>query len=105
MKKKIAEWLRNAADKLTGEQTIDIAIAKEFEFVKNPSELSIRQEFNKEREWVRKCIIEGVRKASFEGIFRWKESSTETIGTTEARLRIISPIVVKKKQNKNENSH
>ena len=32
MKQKIAQWLRGVADWLTGEQTVDIAIAKEFDY-------------------------------------------------------------------------
>jgi len=109
VKKKIAEWLRKAADKLTGEQTIDIAIAKEIVFrniasnhfgnLKKEVENFNRNQVLKENEWVRSSIIEGVRKASFEGILRWEENITEKGATIGARLRIISPIIIKRKEN------
>lgn len=110
IKKTIAKWLRNVADKLTGEQTIDIAIAKEIQFKRFASEatkgtaindmieLSNRLDCDRERAWVHDCILAGVRKQSYNGILRWEEDITETGAVIGARIRIISPIVINKKK-------
>ena len=97
MKQNIANWLRDVADWLTGEQTVDIVIAKEFDYWFNTDdnstvvELSKRALIDRETEWVRESIIKGVRKASYEGAFRWWHEDRKTGAKITARLRIIKP--------------
>ena len=98
MKQTIANWLRDVADWLTGEQTVYISITREFEYPFNVEnnhgvvEEAKKAVFDKEREWVRESIIMGVRKASYDdGIFHWKERTNNTGGTITAYIRIIKP--------------
>ncbi len=97
MKQKVANWLRDVADWLTGEQTVDIATTKEFDYWFNTdNNLGVVEQakqtlIDRETEQVRESIIEGVRNASHEGAFRWDYEYRKPGAKITARLRIIKP--------------
>lgn len=101
MKQKIANWLRSVADKLTGEQTVDIAIAREFNYPIPPEKAhrlaagvvieANKTEYQKQCAWVRSSLVAGVEKATYGGIMRWYEDLTPHGGTIQASIRIIKP--------------